>query len=193
MSIQQFKGSLTGGGARQNQFRVQLAFPTAASVGGSAASKAEFLCSAASLPGSTIGVTPVQFRGRNVPLAGERTFQPWTIQCINDTDFALRDAFEKWMEKINGVKDNTGITNPNLYGAQLAVHQLDRNGSTIKTYTFIDAWPSDIGEIQLDFGANNQVEVFPVTLQYSYWETKTTSSGVSANVGIATPFGSVSL
>lgn len=189
-SIQEFKANLLGGGARANQFKVELSFPALVSGTGDAARKAQFLCSASSLPGSTIDVAPVFYRGRAVPLAGERTFAPWGITVINDTDFAIRDAFEKWSQTINSVKNNTGATNPMLYTAQMSVHQLDRNGGVVKSYTFVDAWPSNVGEIQLDFGNNNTLETFTVEMQYAYWETKTTNSGVSATVSINTPFGS---
>ena len=193
MSILDFKSALIGGGARGNQFRVELSFPSLVSGTGQAANKAQFLCTAASLPGSDIGVADVMYRGRNVPLAGERTFQPWTITIINDTDFAIRDAFEKWMQVINNVKSNQGVTNPLAYTAQLNVVQLDRNGSELKRYTFIDAWPNNLSDIQLAFGQNNAVEEFSVTLQYAYWETKTTNASVSASVSINTPFGGISL
>lgn len=191
MSILDFKSNLLGGGARANQFRVELSFPALVSGTGQAAQKAQFLCTAASLPGSSIGVAEVMYRGRSVPLAGERTFQPWTITIINDTDFLIRDAFEKWMQVINNVKNNTGVTNPLTYTAQMNVVQLDRNGSTLKTYTFIDAWPNELSEIGLAYANNNQIEEFQVTLQYAYWETKTTASAVSASVGINTPFGGI--
>lgn len=189
MSILDFKSNLLGGGARPNQFRVELNFPSI--VGGTteAARKAQFLCNAASLPGSNIEVAPIPYRGRIVPLAGERVFTPWQITVVNDTDFAIRDAFENWMQVINSVRNNTGATNPLSYTAQMSVHQLDRNGNVIKSYTFIDAWPSNLGDIQLSYAANNVVEEFPVTLQYAYWETSTTNSGVTAQVGINTPFG----
>lgn len=192
-SIQEFKANLLGGGARANQFKVELNFPAIVPGVGDAARKAQFLCTAASLPGSHLDVAPVSYRGRVVPLPGERTFRPWTISIINDTDFDIRDAFERWSNAVNNVRDNTGVTNPMLTTAQMSVHQLDRNNNVVKSYTFVDAWPNDVGEIQLDYSNNNTIEIFTVELQYLYWEPKTTASGVTASVGISTPFGSISI
>lgn len=191
MSVLIFKNNLLGGGARPNQFRVELAFPGFVTGGNDAGRKAQFLCNAASLPGSQIGIARTFYRGREVKIAGERTFNDWSITVVNDTDFAIRDAFEKWMAAINNVKENTGLTNPNLYTANMSVHQLDRNGVTLKSYTFADAWPYQLSDQQLQFSANDQLEEFQVTFAYSFWETSTTPTGVSASVGINTPIGSI--
>ncbi len=191
MSILDFKSALLGGGARANQFKAEIVFPSFVTGGAAAGSKAQFLCTAASLPGSSIGITPVFYRGREVKLPGERTFQNWQIQVINDTDFAIRDAFEQWMNTINDVKQNSGITNPLLVTSQMAVHQLDRNGSTLKTYSFVDVWPVNLSDIQLSFNSNDQLEEFTIELAYAYWETQKSSSSIGGTVGINTPFGGI--
>lgn len=175
MSIQTFKSSMQGGGARANQFRVEVSFPSIVNGTSDAARKTQFLCHAATLPGSAVGIAMANYRGREVPLAGERTFQPWTINVYNDTDFLIRDAFESWSNKINDVKENTGVTNPMLYTASVTVHQLDRNEAILKSYTLFDAWPTQIGEIQLDFSQNQQIESFPITFVYSYWTAETST------------------
>ena len=181
MSIQSFKQSLTGGGARANQFRVQLDFPTGVIVFGNARRQAEFLCNATSLPGSTIGVAPTYFRGREVKLFGERTFANWSMTIINDTDFAIRNTFEDWMQQINDGENNTGNTNPNDFTATMRVTQLDRNapaggGGTgndvgLKQYEFVSAWPVNISDIALSFADNDKLEEFTVELAYAYWKT----------------------
>lgn len=191
MSILDFKSNLLGGGARPNQFRVELSFPSFVNGGTDAARKGQFLCTSASLPGSFLGVAPVFYRGREVKLPGERQFDNWRVNIINDNDFALHDAFEKWQAQINDVKENTGITNPNIITTQMTVHQLDRNGSVIKSYNFADCWPVSVSEIQLNFGANNQVEEFTVELAYAYWETQKSSTSIGGTIGINTPIGGI--
>jgi hypothetical protein len=74
--------------------------------------KTRFLVKAANLPASTLSVIDIPFRGRNLKIAGDRTFDPWTITVINDTDFRIRNAFEKWMNYINKHEDNSGQTDP---------------------------------------------------------------------------------
>jgi hypothetical protein len=195
-NISEFKSRLTGGGARANQFRVELSFPSFVNLGAVAGVQAQFLCNAAQLPASTIEPISVLYRGRPVNFAGERTFQPWSISVYNDTNFNIRNALEQWS---NGIQNNgatTGITNPLNYQVDLAVHQLDRNGSTVKTYRFVDAFPSDIGDIQLGYDQGNAIETFSTTFQYNYWTSDTSTTGGNGfglNGTINTPVGSFPL
>jgi hypothetical protein len=184
MSIQEFKSNLLGGGARPNQFRVELTFPGLVQNASEAGRRAQFLCTASSLPGSEIGVAPVFFRGRILPLAGERTFAPWNVTIINDTDFLIRNAFESWMNGINDLRFATGVTSPTIYTADMSVHQLDRNGQTLKSYKFVGTWPQNIAEIPLSFAQNDVVEEFQVTLAYTHYETEFTTPSVGVTVNI---------
>ena len=85
------------------------------------------------MPGSNINVIDVPFRGRNLKVAGDRTFDPWTITVINDTNFKLRNAFEKWMNFINRHDDNAGVITPNAYQKEMVVHQLGRGNVSQNT------------------------------------------------------------
>ena len=173
-NINDFKARLKGGGARANQFKVTMPFPGYSAVGGETADLA-FLCSAAALPGSNVAVTPVNFRGRILNLTGDRTFNPWQITVLNDTDFKLYRAFERWMNGMNNMTDNEGLTNPSDYQVDFFVDQLDRNGDTLKSYTFRGGFPTALSDIALDYGTNNEVETFTVEFSYQFFETDTTT------------------
>ena len=168
-TILDFKNNLLGGGARANQFVVYLSFPSIVANSAGVIQKSQFLCHGASLPGSEIAVAPLFYRGREVKLPGERTFRNWTVRVINDTDFAIRDSFENWMHSINNIFDNSGETDPTRISTQLEVQQLDRNDQPLKAYQMVDAWPVNLGEIELSFDANNRIEEFTVEFAYSYW------------------------
>lgn len=192
--LSDFKSMLTGAGARANQFRVELTFPSFVGLGVVAGQKAQFLCNAASLPASTIEEIPVFYKGRPAYVAGERTFEPWTISVYNDTTFGIRNALEQWSNGIQNLRDTNGLTNPADYQVDLKVHQLDRGGAIIKTYTFLDAWPTSIGAIDLSFEQNGQIETFQTTFRYNEWGSNTAeSSGFGVNVSIDTPVGSIPL
>ena len=193
-NISDFKAQLTGGGARANQFRVELAFPQYVSAGPIVGMKTQFLCKSAQLPASTVENVPLQYRGRAVNIAGERTFAPWTISVYNDTDFAIRNAMEQWSNGVQNYTTSNGRVNPRDYQTDLNVHQLDRNGATDKTYTFVDAYPTEIGAIALDFDTANAVETFDITFTYNFWTSNTaTDNGFGVNVSIDTPIGSFPL
>ena len=173
-NINEFKSRLRGGGARANQFKVTLPFPGYASVGGETSDLA-FLCSATALPGQTVGQVAIPFRGRVLNIAGDRTFEPWTITVLNDTDFKLYRAFERWMNGINNMTDNEGIANPADYQVDGFVDQLDRNGTTLKSYTYRGLYPEVLANIPLSYATNDAIESFDVTFRYQYFETDTTT------------------
>ena len=167
--ITDFKSKLSGGGARSNLFEVVLSFPDIAKTGTAVLDKSRLLVKSAALPGSAITPLDVAFRGRTLKVAGDRTFESWTITVINDTDFSIRSAFENWMNKINRLSDNTGVTNPALYHADAFVYQLDRDGSTLRAYHFYDIFPTSISAIQLSY-ENDAVQEFTVEMQILWWE-----------------------
>jgi|SRR5210317_28768 hypothetical protein len=173
-NINDFKAKLAGGGARANQFKVTMPFPGYAQVGGEIEDLA-FLCRGAALPPSVLGLVEIPFRGRNIKIAGDRTVDSWTITVLNDTNFKLRNAFERWSNGINNMTDNEGLTNPVDYQVDAFVDHLDRNGNTIKSYTLRGAWPLNISEIALDYDEKTEIETFTVELQYQYYESNTTT------------------
>jgi hypothetical protein len=173
-SINDFKAKLSGGGARPNQFKVVMPFPGYAQVGGEIEDLA-FLCQATTLPAMTIGTFTVPFRGRSIKIAGDRTIATWSVTVLNDTNFKLRNAFERWQNGINSMSDNEGLTNPGDYQVDAFVDQLDRNGATIKSYTLRGAFPNDITSIALGMGTNDSIETFDVTFDYQYFDTNTTT------------------
>ena len=166
-NLSDFKAQMIGGGARANQFRVDLSFPNFVTAGTLVGINAQFMCKAAQLPQSTIDNTPVFYRGRQVNFAGERTFAPWTVSVYNDTTFAVRNALERWSDGIMNHTATNGRTNPGDYQVDLLVTQLDRNGAAIKSYTFRDAYPTVINPIQLDYETNNVIEIFDVEWTYN--------------------------
>ena len=164
MDISAFKSKLNGGGARPNQFEVIINYPS--NIGGSASEVGRFLITTAELPGQTMGVTPVYYRGRLIKLAGDKEFAPFSCSVINDSNFTVRNALEAWMEYIERKLDKTGEQNPSLYQRSIEINQLDREGRTLRTYLLDGAFPVEIGPVQLDFGSNDQISTFGVSFQY---------------------------
>jgi len=173
-NINDFKAKLAGGGARANQFKVTMPFPGYAQVGGEIEELA-FLCRATTIPGMTIGNINVPFRGRNIKIAGDRTIEEWSVTVYNDTNFRLRNAFERWQNGINNMSDNEGLTNPVDYQVDAFVDHLDRNGNTVKSYTLRGAFPTAIAAIDLNYDEATAIEQFDVTFNYQYFESNTTT------------------
>jgi hypothetical protein len=172
LRVDDFKAKLTGGGARSNLFRATLTYPAFA-IGDIELSS--FMCKAANLPPSIIAPIAVPFRGRQVQIAGDRTFEPWTVTIINDTNFAVRNAFERWMNGINSHTENTGRENPVEYKADMIVEQLDKSGIAVKRYDFLGTFPTNISEIAVSYDDESTIEEFTVELQVDFWTSNTTT------------------
>ena len=172
LGVDDMKAKLVGGGARPNLFKVTMAFPSYVTANVELAS---YMCKATSMPASTIAPIEVPFRGRQLKVAGDRTFDPWSVTIINDTDFNVRNSFEQWMNGINQHKANTGLTQPSSYMADMIVEQLDKDGTVEKTYNIRGTFPTNLGAIELSYETGDTIEEFEVELQVQYWESDKTT------------------
>tara|TARA_B100001094_G_scaffold64438_1_gene60449 strand:- start:1626 stop:2183 length:558 start_codon:yes stop_codon:yes gene_type:complete len=178
--ISKFKSNFQGG-ARPNLFECRVTFPDNNQA---LREQSRFLIKATSgIPTSAIGQIEIPFRGRNLKIAGDMTFaEAWQITVINDVDFNLRDAFEGWVNRINNHEAN--VSDDAIFGQHLGymrnmeMVQLDRDGDEngIKTYTFVDAFPTNVSAIALAADSNDAIEEFTVDFQYQYW----TAEGVTS-------------
>ena len=174
-AIDDFKANLLGGGARANQFRVTITPPAGIAIGLDVR-RASFLVRASNLPAQTLGEIVVPFRGRQIYIAGDRTFDDtWSTTFLNDTDFMVRNAMELWMNGINDLADGTGTSTLADYQTDLQVEQLDRDDTILKTYIFRSAWPTTVAQIDLSSETADGIEDFEVTWRYQHFE----ASGVN--------------
>ena len=190
-TLSNFKSMLKGGGARPNIFEVQIPeFPSYVAKDGETLKDFSFLCKAATLPASNVANIDVPFRGRILKVAGDRTFDPWTLTVINDEDFRLRTAFEAWGNGISKLDNNTGATSPQVYMKDGFVYQLGRGATlssvgptggvsgkgpteqanVLRAYKFIDIFPTNVSEIALSYESSDAIEEFTVEFQVQYYE-----------------------
>ena len=185
-SITNFRDRLIGGGARPNMFEVNITLPEQIAPNGDISQDMRFLVKGAEIPAAVIGNIPVPFRGRVLPVAGDRTFNPWTVTVINDAQFNIRDAMEQWSNLINDLQFDVGDINPADYQTKAEVFQLSRQSQgsggqsagkggeiiqTLRTYNFEGIYPTEVSAIALDYGATDQIEEFQVTFNYLFWTT----------------------
>ena len=189
-TIDDFKASVVNDFARPNLFQVDLNFPATLGISSDLSTFGNFTVRAANLPASQIGVVEVPFRGRVLKIAGDRTFEPWTITVMNDSGFNMRNAFELWANSIQAANENFtaagtlgDATDSTGYFADMLVHQLSRDIKSdsespkiTKSYKFYNVFPSNISAIDLDFGNNDAIEEFTVELQVQYWAPQSTAS-----------------
>ena len=185
-TLDTFKSKLLGGGVRPNFFEVELKFPSLAIDDNDVSDRTRFLVKGAALPASIIAPISVPFRGRELKIAGERTFDTWTVTVINDQDFLIRDAMEAWMQSIGQYADGSGFTNPSDYMVNAFVKQFKRGKSNVgkniptgsglevaATYKFYDIFPTNIAAIDLSYDTSDTIEEFTVEFQVQYWTPST--------------------
>jgi hypothetical protein len=187
-AISQFRSELDGGGLRPNLYEVHLDFPAGVDNGNLSTliNDGKFFCKAAALPAANMGVIEVPFRGRQLKVAGDRTFDTWTVTVLNDTDMGLRGAFERWINVLGTADSGQGRTNPSTYQKELYVYQLGRSlpdGSatgnkfkdtditSLRRYKFWGCFPTNISQIDLAFDNNDAISEFTVEFQVQWWES----------------------
>ena len=196
-TIDDFKGKLVGGGARPNLFEVELNFLLSRNTRfcgwtecSAVQEKMRFMIKSAELPASNLGDIPVAFRGRILHVAGDRTFDPWTVTVINDVDFGIRRAMERWSNAINNHEFDSGETNPNTYQSDANVFQLGRKVSkdgeaaipVLRRYKFHGIYPTQVSPIPLDYGSTDAIEEFQVQFQVHWWDAYKDGTDGSADL-----------
>lgn len=171
--ITQFRSKLTGDGARPTLFRVILNPPAFV---GFPTEQFSFMCKAASLPSSIIGHAEPSYFGRRIKVGGDRQFDDWTVLIINDESFDLRDAFERWQggiasySTVQNAQRNSGATsNPNSYVGNATVQQYSKEGDIIKEIQIVNMLPTMVGQIEVNWDANDTIEEFDVTFTYDFF------------------------
>lgn len=180
MDISTFRAELAMDGARPNRFLVYVQLPFSENAQLQTASARNFgqyfsfMCKTAAIPESQVGRVVVPYQGREIYLAGDRTFADWTVTVMNDEDFRIRKVLEMWMAKLNYHKTNvrdSSFESATSYTADCIVEHLRKTGESIPqaTYKMTAAFPTNISDIQLDWGSNDQIEEYNVTFSYDYW------------------------
>lgn len=187
-TITEFKNRLTGGGARPNLFEVRINFLE--NLTGSESDIDRFMVKSAALPASNLGPVEVPFRGRVLKVAGDRTFDTWTVTVINDENFSHRRSFESWMQNVAQYSDHSGRTNPSDYMGQATVYQLGRstsqrqgtatvgsNSRILAQYKFVDIFPTNVSAIDLSYDSTDTIEEFTVEFQIQYYYPESAGDG----------------
>ena len=195
LGILEFQKAIRGG-VRPNLFSVEHPWPTTntdlaePSITGVAASKGSavtYMCKSAALPATNVGTVELPFRGRVIKVPGDRSYETWTGTFYMDDAFALRSAYEKWIELTNAVDKNTASTDIVDTWVDIQVTQLDKFGGTgaadgklteLRTYNLVSAWPVSVSQISLAYDNNDSYEEFDVEFAYQY---HTSSGGKNKN------------
>ena len=177
-TISDFKNNFRGG-VRPNLFQVQITAPIFGSM------DLQFLAKATSLPSSTVAKFPVDYRGRQLQVPGDRTFADWSVTILNDPEWENRTKIESWMNALSQHSQNIStVSSADAYG-NAAVSQLSREGNVLRTYRIEDIFPTECAAIELGMGSNDTVEEFAVTFAVNNFKIDGNGlDGVSTGLGV---------
>ena len=189
-SASTFKGNLSkaGGGARPALYKVAIKDSNSYL---SLTANENILVKAASLPASNIAPLAVNYAGRAYKWQGFRTYDVWTATVINDESFSIRNKMMEWMRKISGMMDGsrkTGFGDPSIAGGtwfdgEATIQQLGVDGDVKQSYTLYNMWPTELGEIAVDW-SSDALEEYTIGFAYDYWSQGT---GTSSSSSVAAP------
>lgn len=155
------KAYVGGDLARPNLFEVEIPFM---------GKDFKFKCKAASMPSGVVEPIPVSYQNKKLKLAGDRTYEDWTITVYNDTDHNARQQFIAWQNLAQAMDRNISGEAPTSYKKEATIRQLDRKGAATRSYTMYGIWPTNIAELQLSWDQSNEVETFEVTMSLDWWQ-----------------------
>ena len=186
LGILEFQKAIRGG-VRPNLFSVthpwpgadtDLTEPTISGVAASKGSAVTYMCKSAALPATNVGTVELPFRGRVIKVPGDRTYETWTGTFYMDDAFALRSAYEKWIELTNGVDKNTASADIVDTWVDIKITQLDKFGGAgvadptklteLRTYKLVQAFPVSVSQVSLAYDNNDSYEEFDVEFAYQY-------------------------
>jgi len=182
--LSEFVGALRDGGARANQFEVNITGGPSQILTSNQDFK--FLCKSTSVPALSMGEIAVPFRGRQIYIAGDRTYETWAITVISDRGMFMRSAFEQWQSflgDIGGTTNRSSIGDtPSAYYGTALIKQKDRNDETLRTYRLFDVWPTSVDAMEFAYESEGLME-FGVTFRFNHMTIDGSPTGLLGNPG----------
>tara|TARA_B100000287_G_scaffold157337_1_gene148450 strand:+ start:499 stop:1119 length:621 start_codon:yes stop_codon:yes gene_type:complete len=194
LGILEFQKAIRGG-VRPNLFSVfhnwpqtnGITDPVIQEISGAKGSAVTYMCKSAALPATNVGTVELPFRGRVIKVPGDRTYETWTGTFYMDDAFALRSAYEKWIQLTNGVDANVATADIIDIFQDISISQLDKFGGSadasgglteLRTYKLIAAFPVSVSQVSVAYDNNDSYEEFDVEFAYQY---HTTEGGANNN------------
>ena len=193
LGILEFQKAIRGG-VRPNLFSVYHTWPQGTDFSepivdgvASKGSAVTYMCKSAALPATNVGTVELPLEEELSKFPGDRTYETWTGTFYMDDAFALRSAYEKWIELTNGVDKNTASADIVETWVDIQVTQLDKFGGSgaadgklkeLRQYNLISAFPVSVSQVSLAYDNNDSYEEFDVEFAYQY---HTSSGGNNKN------------
>lgn len=125
------------------------------------------LAKSASAPSSNIEVVNIDWKGHQMRLPSNRTYDPYDLTFFNTPSQVLYDFFIAWQHLASnflGPDGNTMYQSPYMIESNILLVQTDASRNIIGGWIMTGAWPSTVSSIDHS-SENNDATEYTVTFQ----------------------------
>lgn len=138
----------------------------------------KYYVKSSSLPQSVLEETSTYWFGQQLKMSSVRRTEDWQVTFLVDQEAVILKKFWEWHKLMHDPKSNY-YGKPTEYMCDQLVQLLGIDGYPICTYRLVNAWPKEIGNVNLDY-SNNEFATVDVTFTYQY-HTSTTEAESGAS------------
>lgn len=165
--------STSGGFSRANNYRVELTLPSKLSAYNEKLAGIQLSCSAAAIPGITIGTTSAGNGTTAKPLMVSDVIQQTIdLNFYMSTSYIERTLFEDWRKlQIDDVTRTIAyyddyVGEVNIYPMRRGKKTTGDEGNTLLGSRLVQAFPITIGQMQYSYDADGEIVVLPVQFAF---------------------------
>jgi hypothetical protein len=162
--------SNSGGLSRPNRFAVQLNLPNTVNIPQDLIDRVDLNCSSAIIPGRSVATFEhntsgwVQHKIPHSEMYGELQ-----LQFYLSDDLAEKRIFDLWHDSMfDPIFGNINYYEDVVGGLEIA--KLDQNDNVVASYYVHEAFPLNVGDIELSYQNMSQFINLPVTFAFYQWE-----------------------
>lgn len=127
-------------------------------------------------PSISTTAADVPFRRVNIRMAGDKlTFGELQCNLIMDEDMKAYQEMYDWLESLvetDFVSPVNRSTTKRPTAADITVQVLNSHNNPVKSIRYLDAIPTNLGDVQFEASQGNSFITFPVTFAFTYFELK---------------------
>jgi hypothetical protein len=97
-----------------------------------------------------------------------QAYDPVTFSFYADSDYIVREYFDVWQNAVVNIGDNT-INYYNEFTSDVKIYAINAAGKDTYSVTLYEAYPINIGIVDLSYSNMNATQTVTVTLSYKYW------------------------
>lgn len=140
------------------------------------------LAYSAVLPAKRLGTFDHRNKGPLRQQANDVIYQPVPIAFYVDDEMKCRRFFQDWLGTVT-TNGEMSFNYPEEYSVPVQITQIDQTGKAVYTVELEDAFPINLGEIQLAADANDQLMVQNIVFSYHKWKEIDQNSMSDSTIG----------